>query len=187
MKYLLLILSIITFTSQGQIIHNFELTNAVDGKTISLNNYSNSPGVIIIFTIQECPYSEYYLNRIKALSELYSRKIPVLLINSSSEANESVEEMAKYANRTKLQLPYLADKDQKVMSVLNPRKSPECFLLKNSNEKFSVVYHGAIDDNAQSAENVNRSYLQNAVEQLLAGKKIELPEMRPVGCSIQKN
>jgi hypothetical protein len=73
------------------------------------------------------------------------------------------------------------------MASLNPRKTPECFLLQQSNGKFTVVYRGAIDDNAQSENEVDHHYLKAAIEKLLAKQKIEVPDVRPVGCSIPKN
>lgn len=184
--FLLIFFFMPVLVSHAQVIQNFELTNATDGKTISLNYYSSNPGVVVIFFTNECPYSEYYSNRIKGIGDSYSGKTPVILINPSTEPTESTQEMASFATRNNFKVPYLADKEQKAMTLFNPRKSPECFLLKNSGGKFSIVYRGAIDDNAQSAESVNHPYLQNAIEQLLAGKKIELSEMRPIGCSLQK-
>jgi len=157
----------------------------MDGKTISLEDFTSSPGVVIIFTSINCPYDGYYLNRIKELAETYGTKTPVLLINSNTE--ESIDQMKSYAERSRLSIPYLADKEQKVLANLNPGKSPECFLLQNAGGKFTVVYRGAIDDNAQTASEVNHFYLNEAIDKLLAKQIIETPNVRPVGCSIRKH
>lgn len=186
MRNLIFILALTSSASFAQTIQNFTLTNAVDGKEVSLESYSASPGVVIIFTSNSCPYDGYYLNRIRTLANQYNSKIPVLLVNSGTEATESVDQMKNYADQCKLPVPYLADKNQKLLSSLNPRKSPEGFLLQKSGANFKVVYRGAIDDNAQSEKEVKVSYLKDAITKLLAGQKIEVADVRPVGCSIKK-
>lgn len=173
--------------ASAQTIQNFTLTNASDGKAISLNNYSSRAGVVVIFTSNDCPYDQYYLERIKSIAETYSEKIPVLLINSHNEPKETPDAMKSYVIQCNLTLPYLADKDQKVLNQFNARKSPEAFLLKNTSGKFTIVYKGAIDDNAQTATEVMNTYLKNAIDTLLAGDKIETADTRPMGCSIRKN
>lgn len=186
MKKLVFLFMLISSASFAQTLQNFTLTNAVDGTAVSLESYASSPGVVIIFTTNSCPYDGYYLNRIRTLANQYNSKIPVLLVNSSTEATESVDQMKHYADQCKLPVPYLADKDQKLLSSLSPRKSPEGFLLQKSGADFKVVYRGAIDDNAQSEKEAKVSYLKDAITKLLAGQKIDVADVRPVGCSIKK-
>ncbi|MDZ7647240.1 MAG: hypothetical protein U5K54_08685 [Cytophagales bacterium] len=57
-----------------------------------------------------------------------------------------------------LPIPYLADKDQKVMETFGARKSPEVFLLSTVTGKVTVVYNGAIDDNPQTANDVRQTF-----------------------------
>lgn len=187
MKNLIPLLVLISLTTSAQSIQNFSLVNAADGKTISLNSYSSTAGVAVIFTSNDCPFDQYYLDRIRSLNDTYSSKIPVLLINAHNDPKESLESMKAYASRCSLKMPYLADKEQVVLNQFNARKSPEVFLLKNTSGKFTIVYHGAIDDNAQTSSEVRNTYLQTAIDNLLAGEKIEQSDVRPVGCSIRKN
>lgn len=187
MKRYIFLLFLVSGTSFGQVVQNFSLTNVIDEKVISLENYSSYAGVVIIFTSNHCPYDGYYLNRIKTLAQTYQNKVPLLLVNAHQDENESVDYMKKYAEQNILPMPYLADKEQKVLALLNPKKSPECFLLQQTGGKFRVVFRGAIDDNTQSPDDVNESYLKDAMEKLLAKQKIEVPNVRPVGCSIRKN
>jgi hypothetical protein len=185
MRWIILSLVCISLNCTAQVVENFSLINVIDEKTISLDDFSASAGVIIIFASNTCPYDGFYLNRIKELSETYASKTPLLLINSNIE--ETADQMKTYASQRKLSIPYLADKEQKVLANLNPRKSPECFLLQRDGEKFKVVYRGAIDDNPQTASAVNHTYLKDAVNKLLANQKIDVVDVRPVGCSIRKN
>jgi hypothetical protein len=185
MNKLLTVLLIAVLTPAfSQELKNFQLTNVLNNQVVSLDTYPSCEGMVIIFTSNSCPYDEYYRNRIAKLAQNYHERVPVLLVNSNpDEANEA---MLKKAKQLSLSLPYLADKDQLLMTNLNAKKSPEAFLLKNSNGKFSVVYHGAIDDNPQVESDVRQNYLRDAVDILLSKQSITTPEVRPVGCNLKK-
>jgi hypothetical protein len=170
----------------AQVVKNFQLVNVQNNQTLSLDTYPSCEGMVLIFTSNACPYDEYYRNRINKLSQAYQDRVPVLLINSHTEPEESPEKMLSKLKTLKLTLPYLADKNQTLMSNLDVRKSPEAFLLKNENGKFTVVYRGAIDDNAQVEADVRHSYLRDAIDIMLTHQKIETPEVRPVGCNLKK-
>lgn len=172
------------YTGSAQQVPDFTLVNAMNDKNVSLSDYTNYAGVLIIFTSNACPYDGYYLNRIKKFSQDYKSKIPVLLVNSNT--NESPEAMRKYGDQCGFTTPYLADKEQTLMQSLGATKSPEAFLLKNSGRKFSIEYRGAIDDNPQVESDVHDALLKNAVEAMLAGKAIQTKEARPVGCTLRK-
>ena len=177
---------LLPFTGFAQQISNFSLTNVVNNQKVSLDNYPSCEGMVIIFTSNSCPYDEYYRNRVVKLSQTYNSRVPVLLVNSGVEPSENVENMAKKAKQLNLALPYLADKDQVLMKALDAHKSPEAFLLKNNGGKFSVVYRGAIDDNAQVEADVRQNFLRDAIDIMLTNQKIVTPEVRPVGCNLKK-
>lgn len=187
--FTLIAMAVITaFPGKGeaQVVPNFQLTNVLNGQTVSLDTYPSCAGMVLIFTSNTCPYDEYYRKRIGQLSQAYQDKVPVLLINAHREPDESPEKMAARGKAMNLRLPYLADKEQTLVTSLNVNKSPEAFLLKNDNGKFTVVYRGAIDDNAQVPGDVNHHYLRDAVDIMLNNQKIETPEVRPVGCNLKK-
>jgi hypothetical protein len=187
MKNILLVLLIICSMSlHAQQVSNFSLVNVINNQTISPATFPSCEGLVIIFTSNNCPYDEYYRNRISKLSQSYNTRVPVLLVNANTEAIDSKENMIKKAKQLNLSIPYLADKDQTLMASLEAKKSPEAFLLKNVNGKFSVVYRGAIDDNAQVEADVRQDYLHDAIDIMLADQKIETPEVRPVGCNLKK-
>jgi peroxiredoxin len=172
--------------SNAQTLSDFSLTNVLDGKSVSLKDFSSSPGIVVIFTSVACPFDGYYAKRLKQLETSYASKLPVLLVNAYTEAPESEEWMLKTTQANGLTLPYLSDKEQKLMIQLGAQRSPEAFLLKNVNGQFSVVYHGAIDENVQAENAVKQAYLKLAIENLLAGKSIGSVTSRPVGCYIRK-
>lgn len=183
------LLFLIVLSSQAyaqRIVENFTLTNAVDGQKISLQTYPSCSGIVLIFTSNNCPYDEHYRGRIQKIVKEFQDKVPVLLVNSLVDGNETLEQMTKKAQQAGITTPYLADKDQTLMQQLGATKTPHAFLLKNNAGKFTVIYNGALDDNAQVEGDVHHSYLKNAITIMLSNQPVETSEVRPVGCTIRK-
>ena len=170
----------------AQVVKDFELVNVMNNEKISLDTYPTCEGLVLIFTSNSCPYDDYYRKRIDQLAQAYRDRIPVLLINAHTNPNESPAKMAAKGKSLNFSMPYLADKNQTLVTALNVRKSPEAFLLRNDNGKFTVVYRGAIDDNAQVEADVRHHYLRDAMDIMLTNQKIATPEVRPVGCNLKK-
>lgn len=184
--FLTSILFAFVLSGNAQQLADFNLKNVVNGQDVSLQSYPSCEGLLIIFTSNTCPYDEHYRNRLKRLASEVGDKVPVLLVNSNTEPAESVENMTKKAQQLGLKTPYLADKDQLLMQQLKATKNPHAFLLKNNNGKFTVVYNGAIDDNAQVEADVKHAYLRDAIDIMLANQSISTPEVRPAGCTIRR-
>lgn len=175
-----------SFATTAQELKPFSLTNVLNNETISPQTFPACEGMVIIFTSNTCPYHDYYASRIIKLSEAYHDKVPVLLVNSGTDAAEGKDSMVKKARSMNITVPYLEDKDQSLMTNLDARKAPEAFLLKNNGGKFTVVYRGAIDDNPQVESDVRKNYLRDAIDIMLSNQKIETREVRPVGCNLKK-
>ena len=186
MKKLFVLFAVLFYIgAQAQAVKDFSLVNVVTGKAVSLATYPSCEGIVIVFTGNACPYDEYYRARITKLSNDYQDKVPVLLVNSHADPNESTESMTKKAQQLGT-IPYLADKEQTLMTALGATKSPSVYLLKNNGGQFTIVYRGAIDDNAQVEADVHHQYLKDAIDIMLANQSIETNEVRPVGCTIRK-
>jgi peroxiredoxin len=185
MKFVIVfIITLLGATTQAQEIMNFKLTNARDGKEVSLSDYASFKAIVVVFTSHECPFDNYYKDRLKELTRTYSGSVQFILINANLEEQESADQMA--IHYTDLAVPYLADKNQQVMTNFNAKKTPEAFLITSSGGKFSVAYHGAIDDNPQASQDVRQYYLKDAIDYVLSGKKIDISSQRVTGCTIRK-
>ncbi|MCK6616700.1 MAG: redoxin domain-containing protein [Cyclobacteriaceae bacterium] len=185
MNYIKLLFVVLSVSVQAQVVADFSLPNAVDGKTVNLRDYHQYAGVVVIFVSYDCPFDKYYLDRILKIADTYKTTFPVLLINANSDEVESGAVLKNYLVQQQVTIPYLLDKQQIELRTFNAHKTPECFVLKNTGQKFTVVYRGAIDDSPQSAADVREAYLTDAIEKVLAGQRIEVAEHRPPGCSIR--
>ncbi len=172
-------------------IENFTLVNAVDRGSVSLGDYKNEKAVVIIFTSNYCPFAKLYEDRIMNLITQHQGKgVQFLLVNSNTSLDhldDSIEEMARRAKEKNYSVPYLADKEQKVATLLKATKNPEAFVLQNTGGgNFILKYRGAIDDNPQVAQEVTANYLRDAIGAAVNRKNLPYAEKRPVGCAIQK-
>ena len=172
-------------TAQGP-VKNFSLTDVIHDTSVSLDQFSSAPAVVVVFTSNACPYDLYYTDRLKELITQYSGKVSFLLINAHLDPEETPEEMKKTASGWSHSVAYLSDKDQLAMDALGAKRSPEAFLLLHAKGGFVIRYSGALDDSPQEAAGVSTRYLKDAIDNLLMGKPIENTAVRAAGCSIRK-
>ena len=172
----------------GDIATDFTLEN-VDGKMVSLANYPEAKGFIVVFTCNTCPFSVAYEDRIIALNNKYaSQGYPVIAIMPNSPTTspgDSMEAMKARAKAKGFTFPYLIDKGQKVYPEYGASKTPHVYVLQKVKKGNQVKYIGAIDDNYQHPDSVNQKYVENAVDALLEGKSIKETHTRAIGCTIK--
>ena len=174
--------------SVGDKASDFKLKN-IDGKFVSLKNYANAKGFIVVFTCNHCPYAQAYQDRIIQLDKMYKPKgYPVIAINSNDpqlEPSDSYQAMIVRAKEKGFTFPYLFDATQDVYKQFGATRTPHVFLLQKSGNDEVVKYIGAIDDNYQDASKVTNAYLSNAVEALIAGKEPNPTFTKAIGCTIK--
>lgn len=172
----------------GDEIINFNLKN-VDNTMVSLDDYPESKGFIIIFTCNTCPFSVANEDRIIALDQEFKLKgYPVIAINPNNpkvKPGDSFEKMQKRSRDKGFTFPYLLDEGQKIYPIFGATKTPHVYLVQKENGKNIVKYIGAIDDNVRDASNVKEHFVSNAVNELLNGKEVTVKETKAIGCSIK--
>lgn len=169
----------------GSDLPDFDLPG-VDGKNYSPKSFAESKALIVIFSCNHCPYVKAYQGRIKEIQNDYKDKnVSVIAINSNDEENypeDSFEDMKVRAAEEKFNFPYLRDEDQTVAEAFDASHTPEIFLFDS---KRKLIYHGKIDDNWQEPDKVVNHYLRNALDELLDGREISVPETFSIGCTIK--
>lgn len=170
----------------GDAISDFKLKN-VDGDFLSLSDYDDAKGFIIIFTCNTCPYSVANEDRIIALNDKYEDSgYPVIAINPNNPVavpEESMEKMKIRSDEKGFNFPYLLDEGQKVYPRFGATKTPHVYIVTKNDMK--VQYIGAIDNSSRDEDAVTEKYVENAVDALLNNKKIEKTTTVAIGCSIK--
>ncbi len=172
----------------GDVVQTFTLKN-VDGKMVSLSDYREGKGCIVIFTCNHCPYAKAYEQRILDLDRDYKPKgFPVIAINPNDakrSPEDSYDHMVKRAKDKKYTFPYLHDQTQEVARAFGATRTPHVFVLHRKDDKWVIAYIGAIDDNTEDAGAVKKAYVRNAVDALLQGNQPEITQTKAIGCTIK--
>jgi peroxiredoxin len=167
---------------------NFSLKN-VDGKMVSLSDYGDQKGVILVFTCNPCPFAKAYEQRIIQLHQRYSGQgYPVVAVNPNDvdiSPEDTFEKMKERASEKDYPFPYLKDESQEIYKAYGASRTPHIYLLENKGGKFKVAYVGAIDDNAMDAAAVSKRYLEKAIGALMAGDKPNPSTTKAIGCTIK--
>ncbi|WP_296317328.1 thioredoxin family protein [Winogradskyella sp. UBA3174] len=172
----------------GDIATDFSLEN-IDGNKVSLSDYKDARGFIVIFTCNTCPYSVAYEDRIVALDKKYASKgYPVIAIMPNDTDVKPGDNMAAMKARAKAKgftFPYVMDEGQDIYPQYGATKTPHVYVLQKTKKGNEVKYIGAIDDNYKDVSAVTESYTEDAVDALLKGKEIKNTKTRAIGCSIK--
>jgi peroxiredoxin len=170
----------------GGRIPDFTLKNQF-GKEYSLADLKAADVVVVAFLGAECPLAKLYGPRLAELATKFKKdKVAFLAIDSNRQ--DSIEEVAAYAQRNHLDFPMLKDTGNKVADQFGAERTPEVFVL----DKDRVVcYHGRVDDQYGFTDGVGyqrphaaRGDLDKAIGELVAGKKVSVPVTSVVGCKI---
>jgi peroxiredoxin len=120
---------------------DFELKN-VNGEMVSLSDYTDAKGFLVIFTCNTCPYAVAYEDRIIALDKKFSEKgVPVIAINPNNpsvQPGDSFDKMKKRAAEKGFTFPYLLDEGQKIYPQYGATRTPHVFLIEKTNEGKKV-------------------------------------------------
>ena len=167
---------------------DFRLKN-VDGSMISLGDFPDAKGFIVIFTCNHCPYSVAYEDRIIALDKKYRPQgYPVIAINPNDpevQPNDSFDAMKSRAEEKGFTFPYLLDQGQQIYPKYGATRTPHVFVLRKEDGSNIVRYIGTIDDNYGDEESVEKKYVENAVDALLQGRMPDPGTTKAIGCSIK--
>jgi peroxiredoxin len=158
----------------------------VDGKTLTLASVQGTKGTLVVFSCNACPWAKKWETRIVALGNAYSKKgVGVVVINSNDpkvNAEDGYDVMVTRAKQRGMKFAYVEDGTSEVARAFGAARTPEAFLFDASGK---LVYHGAVDDNADDAKAVKNKYLENALASVTTGKAVKVAETKALGCGIK--
>ncbi len=172
----------------GDIASDFSLLNT-DGKKVSLADYKDAKGYIVIFTCNHCPYSIAYEDRIIAMDKKYKKMgYPVVAVNPNDPSvspGDSYENMQVRAKEKGFTFPYLFDDGQHVLAKYGATRTPHVYLLEKTPKGNRVAYIGAIDDNYENADAAKVKYVENAIAALMEGMQPQPDFTKAIGCTVK--
>jgi peroxiredoxin len=163
----------------------FNNLQATDGSKYSLSSFDSKPVLVVIFSCNHCPYVQAYEDRmIRIQSDYLSKGLQLVAINSNDDKSypeDSFPEMVKRAKARGFNFVYLRDSDQKVVDAYGAICTPHVFAF---DKERKLRYRGRIDD-SKDLSKVTSHDLRNAIDDILAGRPVRIPDTRPFGCSIK--
>ena len=158
----------------------------VDSKTYSLESFSDKNVLVIIFMCNHCPYVKAVLQRLIALqAETAHQGVQLIGINSNDVdryPDDSMENMQKITKEKGINFPYLLDVSQEMAKTYDAVCTPDIYVYGTERK---LLYRGRIDDNWEHEEKVTQRNLKEAVDCIVAGKKVPDKQISSIGCSIK--
>ncbi len=144
---------------------------------------------VLVFMGTNCPISNRYAPEVAAIARVSKAKdVAVVLVyaNAGVTRKQAVQHAKEYGLAD---LPLLMDTAQTVADVVGATVTPEAVVLDASQ---AVRYRGRIDDtNIQRASSArpggaSRRDLRDALDSVIAGKKVAVARTSAVGCAIER-
>ncbi len=169
----------------GHPLPRFAGLRGVDGKSHADSEFSEQV-LVVVFSCNHCPYVQAYEDRMMDFQRVYGGKgVRLVAINSNEEKNypeDGYDEMVRRAAHRKFNFPYLRDADQAAANAFGATHTPQFFVF---DKERKLRYSGKLDDNWKVPADAKEFYLRDAVDALLAGKPVKVPETHSIGCTIK--
>jgi len=159
----------------------------IAGADVSFKDAQKKNGLLVMFSCNTCPVVKGYQSRtLEVCKYAADKNIGVILLNSNEATRndgDSYNDMKEYAKEQKYNFNYVVDKNSAMADAFGANRTPEIFMF---NKDGKLVYHGAIDDNPGSPDQVTRKHAIIAIDELVSGKDVSVKETRSVGCTIKR-
>jgi peroxiredoxin len=142
--------------------------------------------VAVIFSCNHCPYVRAWEGRMKEIQRDYRDQGVLLVAINSNDAvrypEDDFSSMKARAQQEAFNFVYLRDDTQATARAYGGTHTPHVFLL---DEAGVLRYRGAIDDNYDNPDAVQKAYLRDALDAVLAGSSPQIAETDALGCTIK--
>ncbi len=166
----------------GQRVERFEL---VDTRYLrrSLDELGPREASVVVFTTVECPLAQRYLPRLAALErEMRGRGVRFLGLDVGPTT--TLVEVAAFAVEAGAAFPFGKDFDGDAVRALGAERTPEVCVLDAAGV---LRYRGRVDGQFRfggARPSTGREDLREALEDVLAGREVRVPETAVDGCPI---
>lgn len=172
-------------TPIGAKVANSNSLRDLRGGKRPLHGFKDNKAVVLVFLGAECPVSNLYVPTLVEIEKKYRDKKVQFLAVYANEA-EDLDQVASHAYDR--DLPFLAVKDfgQKLAASLGVTRVPSVAVLDGD---FNLRYRGRIDDRYGASirkQKATRDDLAEAIDEVIASKKVDVAETEADGCLISK-
>jgi peroxiredoxin len=141
---------------------------------------------VVVFTCNHCPYALAWHDRLVDVARDYAdRGVRMLLINPNDGERYPRDSFDAMRERVRADggwpVPYLRDEDQTVARAYGAKTTSDVFVIAPDG---AIAYRGAPDADHGDAS-LSAEWLRAALDDVLAGRPVDLAETTPVGCSVK--
>jgi peroxiredoxin len=169
---------------------NFRLPGT-DGSSYSLRDFVAAQALVLFFTCNHCPYVIGSDEITRQTAEKYQDKgVLFVAINSNSAVSYPEDSFPKMVERMeKYHFPwvYLYDENQEIAKRYGALRTPHFFVFDNKDNDRHLIYTGRAIDSPKDPSKMTINNLENALDDYLAGRKVQTPLTNPIGCSVKWN
>src|SRR5580700_1305851 len=173
----------LTGAKLGQKIGDVTFVDAA-GKKITLDELKGAKATVVVFLSFECPVSTSYSPVLSDMKKHYADRGVNFVGVCASEA-ETPATVAKRATDFALAFPVYSDSQGLAVSAFKAEKTPEAFLLDHN---LVLRYRGRVDDafaaRLKRNQQIKSHDLENALDEIIAGKAVSHPVTEAIGCLI---
>jgi thiol-disulfide isomerase/thioredoxin/mono/diheme cytochrome c family protein len=138
---------------------------------------------VLVFTTSDCPLARRVLPRLSELADQYrDRGVQFLAINVSPE--DDIADVAWQALEQGVRFPFVKDTAGRCVKALGVTRTPQVVVLDSHR---TLRYRGRVNDQYRLSgvrPQASREDLQQALEDVLAGREVQVPETPAEGCLI---
>ena len=156
----------------------------VNGIEHRQSEWTSKRAIVLFFKTIECPISNSYVPEMNRLQKEYAAR-GVAFYAIEADTTEADNDVRRHSKEFGFTFPVLIDKRQTLVRLSGATAPPEVAVLSNLGK---VLYLGRIDNRVEDFDQrrtvVTEHDLKNALDAVLAGRPVQKPKTRAVGCVI---
>jgi len=159
-----------------------------DGKQHSLHDYAGKL-VVLEWTNPVCPFTaiKYKSGAMQALQH-YAASRQIIWLSIDTAAPDKAGYLTPSAARARVAqtqatvTAFLFDVDGNIARSYGAKTTPSFFVV---NRDGKLAYQGAMDDQVFADQSAGSEYVKSALDDLIAGRRVQKTETQPQGCAIE--
>jgi peroxiredoxin len=159
-----------------------------DGKQHSLRDYAGKL-VVLEWTNPVCPFTavKYKSGAMQALQR-YAASRQIVWLSIDTAAPDKAGYLTPPAARARVAqthatvTAFLFDVDGNIARSYGAKTTPSFFVV---NRDGKLAYEGAMDDQVFADDAAGREYVKSALDDLVAGRRVQKTETQPQGCAVE--
>lgn len=156
------------------------------GEAVDLASVTGENATVFIFWSHRCPWVDRYEERVLQLAgQMEANGVGFVLVNPNSgdePVTDATRTSAQQLDGSGPNVRYLLDPDAALARALGASRAPHVFVFDS---RSTLVYAGTIDDSPASTDSVEKPYLRDALDAVLAGNEVPVADTKAFGCTLK--